>query len=73
MNARTEWRELLSRPTLSDHVVQVYQDEGFLADARRFNLIIEPMTGERVQQIVEKAVATPPALVAKAKEALEWK
>jgi hypothetical protein len=33
MNARTDWRELLSRPTLSEHIVQVYQDERFLAEA----------------------------------------
>ena len=33
MNARTDWRDLLARPTLSEHIVQVYQDEGFLAEA----------------------------------------
>lgn len=33
MNAETNWREILKAPTLGDHIVQVYQDEEFLADA----------------------------------------
>lgn len=33
MNAATNWREILKAPTLGDHIVQVYQDEEFLAEA----------------------------------------
>ena len=33
MNAPTNWREVLKAPTLGDHIVQVYQDEEFLAEA----------------------------------------
>jgi len=29
----TNWREILKAPTLGDHIVQVYQDEEFLAEA----------------------------------------
>lgn len=29
----TTWREILKTPSLGDHVVQIYQDEEFLADA----------------------------------------
>lgn len=33
MNARTDWRELLAQPALGSHIVQVYEDAGFLAEA----------------------------------------
>ena len=33
MNADINWREILKTPTLGDHIVQVYQDDEFLADA----------------------------------------
>lgn len=49
------------------------KDPEFLAEAKRRKLIIEPMTGERLQQIVNKVVAAPPNVVARAREALEWK
>ena len=33
MNADMNWREILKTPTLGDHIVQVYQDGEFLAEA----------------------------------------
>ncbi len=33
MSAATNWREILKAPALGDHIVQVYQDEEFLAEA----------------------------------------
>jgi hypothetical protein len=33
MHAETDWREILKAPALGDHIVQVYQDAQFLADA----------------------------------------
>ncbi len=33
MDADTNWREILKTPTLGDHIVQVYQDDAFLAEA----------------------------------------
>jgi hypothetical protein len=33
MNAIADWRDLLAQPTLGDHIVQVYEDTAFLAEA----------------------------------------
>jgi hypothetical protein len=33
MNAEPNWRQILKAPALGDHIVQVYQDEEFLAEA----------------------------------------
>ncbi|MGQ0652094.1 MAG: MEDS domain-containing protein [Betaproteobacteria bacterium] len=33
MNARADWRAVLEQPALGDHIVQVYQDREFLAEA----------------------------------------
>jgi len=33
MNADRNWRDILKTPTLGDHIVQVYQDDEFLAEA----------------------------------------
>ena len=52
---------------------KVMKDPEFLSEAKRRKLIIEPMTGERLQQIVNKVVAAPPNVVARAKQVLEWK
>ena len=49
------------------------KDPAFLEEAKKFRLIIEPMTGEWVQQVAVKTVSTPPNLIAETKKALEWK
>ena len=33
MDTTTPWQELLKHPCKGDHLVQIYQDEEFLADA----------------------------------------
>jgi hypothetical protein len=44
------------------------QDKDFLADAERTRIDIDPSSGERVQQLVERLYATPKATVERAKE-----
>ncbi len=48
------------------------KDPEFLADAKKRRLLIEPMTGEKLQAIVNKTVAASPAVIARAKKVLEW-
>ena len=49
------------------------KDPGFLAEADRAKLEIEPLTGEEVAKLVAQIAATPPAVVARLREALEAK
>src|SRR5690606_14487620 len=48
------------------------KDPEFLAEAKKRRLVIEPMTGEKLQQIVNNTVAAPPNVIARAKKVLEW-
>lgn len=47
------------------------KDPGFLAEAAKLKLDVSPMTGEQVQELVGHLVATPPAIVARVRHALE--
>jgi tripartite-type tricarboxylate transporter receptor subunit TctC len=47
------------------------KDPAFLADAKKRKMDIEPMSGEKIQAVIEKTVATPQALIDKAKQALK--
>ena len=47
------------------------KDPAFLADAKRVDTEIAAMTGEKVQEIVARALALPPELVKRAKAAIE--
>ena len=47
------------------------QDKDFLADAEKARIIIVPSSGERVQELIDKAYATPKAVVERAKELLK--
>jgi len=47
------------------------KDPEFLAEAKKLGLDIDPLTGAQVQKVVDETYATPPALVARAKEALK--
>ncbi|MPY72322.1 MAG: hypothetical protein GEU92_19885 [Alphaproteobacteria bacterium] len=47
-------------------------DPAFLEEAKKRKLLVEPMTGERLQAIVDKTVAAPPKVAARAKKVLEW-
>jgi tripartite-type tricarboxylate transporter receptor subunit TctC len=44
------------------------KDAGFLADAKKQNLTVDPMTGQDAEKIVAKIAKAPPKLVAEAKE-----
>ncbi|MPY69806.1 MAG: hypothetical protein GEU92_06950 [Alphaproteobacteria bacterium] len=46
-------------------------DPAFLADAKKRKMDIEPMAGEAIQEVIAKTVATPEAVIDKAKAALQ--
>jgi len=48
-------------------------DPNFLADAQRSKLDISAIQGEALQKIAEDVVATPPAIIAEAKAAIDAK
>lgn len=47
--------------------IDTMQDPAFLADMRKRNLAVEPLEGAEVQKLIAAAVATPPALLERAK------
>jgi tripartite-type tricarboxylate transporter receptor subunit TctC len=47
------------------------KDPGFLAEAEKLRLDIDPMTGEEVQALVGKLAETPAVVVARVRAALE--
>ena len=49
------------------------QDPAFLAEAKRLLLDVEPMKGEEVAALVKSVQATPPAVVARVRRALDGK
>ena len=49
------------------------KDPDYLKDSAQANLDVQLVEGEKIQKIVEELVATPPAVVAKAKLAMEPK
>jgi len=48
--------------------MQTLQDEAFLAEARKLNLEITPVSGEAVQDLVAEMYRTPPEILAKVLE-----
>lgn len=54
---------------LQDSFIAALRDPATIADAKRARLELEPSTGAEVEAIVAKVFATPPAIVAKLKEA----
>jgi tripartite-type tricarboxylate transporter receptor subunit TctC len=46
------------------------KDEGFLAEARKIGLDIDPLTGEQVQKLVAELVGTPADIVGRVRAAL---
>ncbi len=50
---------------------QTMKDPQFIAEAAKLQLDVSPMTGEEVQELVGHLVATPPAIVARVRHALE--
>jgi tripartite-type tricarboxylate transporter receptor subunit TctC len=49
----------------------VMKDPEYLADAKKQNLDIDPMTGGEIETMVRDIYASPPAVIARAKAALE--
>jgi len=47
------------------------KDASYLADAERAKIDVDPITGERVNELVEKAMQTPADVVKRVREALE--
>jgi tripartite-type tricarboxylate transporter receptor subunit TctC len=45
-------------------------DPAFLADAEKLGLDVEPLSGAKVQEVVSKLYATPPAIVERARKAI---
>jgi tripartite-type tricarboxylate transporter receptor subunit TctC len=58
--------------TLRSAFQATMKDPEFLAAAQQANLWLEdPMSGQEIRKLIEKAYATPPAIVARAKSLLE--
>jgi hypothetical protein len=49
------------------------RDEDLLAEAQRIGIVIDPISGEELQALAEKIFATPPAVVERAKQAMEYR
>jgi tripartite-type tricarboxylate transporter receptor subunit TctC len=47
--------------------METMKDPAFLADMKKRNLVVEPLSGDDVQKLIAAAVATPPALLERAK------
>ena len=51
---------------------KVMKDPAFLTEAKKRRLIVEPMTGEKLQGIVDNVVGASPQIIKRAKQVLEW-
>jgi hypothetical protein len=49
------------------------RDQDLLAEAQRIGIVIDPISGEELQTLAEKVFATPPAVVERAKQAMEYR
>jgi tripartite-type tricarboxylate transporter receptor subunit TctC len=49
------------------------RDEDLLAEAQRIGIVIDPISGEELQALAEKIFATPPDVVERAKQAMEYR
>ena len=47
------------------------KDPEFLADAKKLNLEIDPITGEQAQELIARVLATPEPVAARVRKALE--
>lgn len=52
---------------------EMLKDPAYLADARKARIEVEPVGGAKIQEIVSELVATPSAIIEKAKVAMEPK
>jgi tripartite-type tricarboxylate transporter receptor subunit TctC len=53
--------------------MQAFADPELLAEAQKIKLDIDPLSGEEVQAMVEKAFALPPRIIERAKQALVYR
>jgi tripartite-type tricarboxylate transporter receptor subunit TctC len=53
---------------LRDAFVATMQDKDFLAEAEKAQLAVSPLDGQKVQDVVSRIYASPPAVVTRAKE-----
>ena len=56
---------------LRDGFADVLKDKDFLADAEKVKIDVNPLDGAKVQDVVTKVYASPPAVVARAKELIK--
>ena len=49
--------------------MDTFRDPVFLADAKKMNLDVDPMSGEDLQALVRKVFETPPDVAERAKAA----
>jgi tripartite-type tricarboxylate transporter receptor subunit TctC len=58
------------RDALRAAFMATMKDPQFLADAEKTQIDIEPMTGEQVERFISRVSAAPPAVIARAKQAM---
>ena len=56
---------------LRDAFIATMQDKDFLTEADRLQLSVSALDGAKVQDVVTKVYASPPAVVARAKELIK--
>src|SRR5262249_13491157 len=56
---------------LREAFMRTMRDQELLAEARRIGVVIDPISGEGLQALADKIFATPAAVVARAKQAME--
>lgn len=56
--------------TLRRSFEAMLKDAGFLAEAKRLNLVIDPVTGEQLEALAQKLATTPPEVAERARKIL---
>jgi tripartite-type tricarboxylate transporter receptor subunit TctC len=56
--------------TLRHSFEAMLKDEGFLADAQKINLVIDPVTGEQLEELAQRLAQTPPEVAERARKIL---
>lgn len=51
---------------------ETMQDKSFLAETQKLDMMLRPKSGEELTQIVRRVSATPPDILKKAAQVLEW-
>jgi tripartite-type tricarboxylate transporter receptor subunit TctC len=56
--------------TLRQAFMAAFHDPATIADAKRVRLMLDPISGEEVSELIAKSYASPPAIVTKLKDAI---